>query len=255
MVLLSLIKFTPLTRELLSEFLATLLPGSVLPMVENVMDELYQRATAILSVSVIVAIWSSAKGVMALTNGFNIVYNVEETRNYFMVRLRSAAYTIAFVLAIALSLVLLVFGKDINELVKIHLPVIASVIEQIFGMRVLMAFAAQLLIFMLLYRFIPNRKIRMRWQLPGAIFSSIGWNIFSFFFGIYVQYGNMSYMYGSLTTLIVVMLWIYICVYIIFIGAELNAFVERLAFVKRKELCCQEKKNRKRERKKVDIMN
>lgn len=246
MVLLSLIKFTPLSKDILSEILSTMIPSVFFPVFENILDELYMKATAVLSISAVMAVWSSAKGILALTNGFNIIYDVDETRNYILLRLRSAAYTVAFILTIVLSLALMVFGERINHVAKNYIPVIASVVEQIFDLRLIMAFLLQLLIFTLLFRFLPNRNISVRWQLPGALFASVGWNLFSFFFSIYVKYGHMSYMYGSLATLVIVMLWVYICMYIIFIGAEINAMVESLAFVQRREEKRREKKKQKK---------
>ena len=203
-----------------------LLPGMFYPVINGIVKELYARAAAFISISIIIAIWSSAKCILAITNGFNLIFDVEETRNYFIIRLRSAGYTLAFVVAIVISLILSVFGEMLEEFLMQHFTVVASVFHRILDWKILIMMVVQIIIFSFMYKFLPNRKGKIKNQLPGAVFSSIGWNLFSYIFSIYVGYGRFSYTYGSLTTLIAVMLWLYFCIYIIFIGAQINSFFE-----------------------------
>ena len=82
------------------------------------------------------------------------------------------------------------------------------------------------LLFAVLYTYLPNRKMAFIRQLPGAVFTSVAWAVFSYVFSIYLEYAsNMSVLYGSLTTLVVVMLWLYFCMYLLFIGAEINQYL------------------------------
>lgn len=225
LILLSLIRFTPLTKGMLMEMVTDVLPVMFHPIINGIIEELYERASAVLSVSVVLALWSSAKCVLALTNGLNTLFGLKETRNYVVLRLRSAAYTLAFVLMIVLSLALMVFGERINAILLQHLPKISGAFRHVLDWRLLMVIAFQTIIFLLMYRFLPNRKCRIMKLLPGALFASIGWNVFSYLFSIYVEYGRLSYTYGSLTTLVVVMIWLYFCMYMIFIGAWINQMV------------------------------
>lgn len=226
LILLSLIRFTPLTEENLLKMISEVLPDVFYPIISGIVEELYERATAFISISVIIAIWSSAKCILAITNGFNLIYEVKETRNYFMLRFRSACYTVAFVIAIVASLILMVFGERLEQFFEQYLPIIAKVFHQILDWKLVIIMIVQILIFSLMYKFLPNRKGKFKNQLPGAIFTSVGWNVFSYLFSIYVGIGRLSNAYGSLTTLIVIMLWLYFCIYIIFIGAQINSFFE-----------------------------
>ncbi len=82
-------------------------------------------------------------------------------------------------------------------------------------------------LFMVLYRFVPNRKARRIRQAPGAAFAAVCWYVFSIVFSLYVEYSpGLANMYGSLTTIVLVMLWLYFCMYIILIGAEINSYFE-----------------------------
>ena len=72
----------------------------------------------------------------------------------------------------------------------------------------------------------PDKKLAFREQIPGAVFSAVGWSIFSWVFSYYVTYGNSYGIYGSLSIIIIVLLWMYFCMYIILIGAYLNQYFE-----------------------------
>ena len=75
---------------------------------------------------------------------------------------------------------------------------------------------------------LPNRKATLKSQVPGAILIAAGWSLFSYFFSIYFDtFPGFSNMYGSLTALIMVMLWLYICMNLLLYGAEINAYFEK----------------------------
>ena len=79
---------------------------------------------------------------------------------------------------------------------------------------------------MLLYLVIPNRKSRLLAELPGAVLTAGGWICFSYLFSFYIDHRqNIAFAYGSLTTLAFSMLWLYFCMYILFVGAEINVFL------------------------------
>lgn len=68
----------------------------------------------------------------------------------------------------------------------------------------------------------------MKKQLPGALFTACAWQLISFVFSIYLDiFKGFSSMYGSLTTIILLMLWLYMCMYAILLGGEVNALLER----------------------------
>ena len=79
---------------------------------------------------------------------------------------------------------------------------------------------------MLIYKVLPNHKEKKKVVFPGAIFSTISWMIFSYMFSMIVDnVANLSRLYGSLTKIIVVLLWLYVSMFILFLGAELNYFL------------------------------
>lgn len=226
-LLLTLIQYTTLTKADIYAAAQAFFPNSMDVFVIDIINEVYSKTAVTVSLSAITAAWSAGKGFLALMRGMNSVYDVEEQRNYIILRLRSAVYTIVFVISIILSLVVLVFGNAIHETAVVHLPFLAVITGMILRMKDMVAIAFLTLVFMLLYKFVPNRKARLYSQAPGALFSSVCWYLFSIGFSLYVNYSpGFSNMYGSLTTIIMVMLWLYFCMYIILIGAEINSYFE-----------------------------
>ena len=226
-LLVTLIRYTSITPADVYEAARAIFPASMDSFILSLINEVYSKTAVTVSVSAIVAAWSAGKGFLALMRGMNTIYNVEERRNYIILRLRSALYTVVFVIAIILSLVVLVFGNSIHEAAVEHMPFLAVVTGMIVRLKGIVGVCFLTVVFMLLYCFVPNRRARLLSQAPGALFSSVCWYLFSIGFSIYVEYSpGISNMYGSLTTIVLVMLWLYFCMYIILLGAEINSYFE-----------------------------
>ena len=81
-----------------------------------------------------------------------------------------------------------------------------------------------MLIFALIYAYVPSNKLRFKGQIPGAAFSAVMWGIASYFFSVYVDHYNGFGTYGGLTTVVIMMLWFYLLMYILMIGAHINRY-------------------------------
>lgn len=228
MLLLALIQYTPLTKSVLLELLDSVFPSVVMPFVLKVTEEVYTRSLTLISISAIITIWSAARAVLSITYGINSIFGITETRNYFVLRFRAALQTVLFLVAIVFAMLLMVFSEQRLNFFANRFPMISSLMDFIGDIRFVLVFAIELLVFMFIYKLLPNRKGNLAWQIPGALFATIGWGGFSAIFSAYIGgFSNMSYMYGSLTTVIVFMLWLYFCMYILLIGAGISACVER----------------------------
>lgn len=79
---------------------------------------------------------------------------------------------------------------------------------------------------MMIYKFLPNHIVQLKVQLMGAAFSAVGWMIVSWIFSVYLNiFKGFSSMYGSLTTIVLIMLWLYFCMYILLLGGEVNVIL------------------------------
>ncbi len=221
----TIIPFTPLTEENLVELVTDFLPDQVDTLAESLISEVYDKSAGILSFAIIATIWSAAKGVMALMRGLNAINGVEEKRNYFVVRAIASFYTLVMLVVVILSLFVMVFGDQLVTLALHRIPQLQK-LSFAMNFRFLFVWAVLSVLFAAVYAYVPDKKLSFREQIPGAVFSAVVWSIFSWFFSYYVTYGNSYGIYGSLSIIIIVLLWMYFCMYIIMIGAYINQYFE-----------------------------
>lgn len=224
MMICTIIPFTPLTEENLVTAVTDITPDRVDPLAESVIADVYARSAGILSIAVVATIWSAAKGVMALMQGLNAINGVEEERNYFVVRAIASFYTMVMLVIVILSLFLMVFGNQLVNLALHRVPQLKSIVSFLMNFRFVLVWLILTLLFSVIYAYVPDVKLSFREQIPGALFASVTWSIFSWGFSMYVNYGNAYGIYGSLAIITIVLLWMYFCMYIIMIGAYLNKY-------------------------------
>ena len=230
MLILSLIKYTPLTEGHLIRFFNELLPSALANSFNNVITETYDKSNiALISFAALTTLWTASKGVASITFGFENVYGQEhEKRNYFIVRFLSTLYTVIFIFSFVLALSLLVFGNSLVRIFATKSEFMYTIYSTLMDNRSYFVPIILTLIFCGVYIISSPKKTSMLSQLPGALFSSLGWIGFSNLFAYYVDnFDNYSYIYGSITTIILLMVWFYICIYILFLGLEINIFFRR----------------------------
>lgn len=228
MVILNLLQFLPISSEEFIELLLQAFPEIFEPYVKEIVKDLYEKSSGtMLTITLITSIWSASKGALSLVRGLNGVYNIEETRNYVVLRMISFFYTIAMIGLVLSSLFLLVLGNTLYQILLKFMPWLRTLLNLFIHTRTIVFLCFMILFFMLIYKAIPARKSSLMIQLPGAVFSSFAWMLFSYAFSFYFNhFGNYSYMYGSLTAIVLIMLWLYFCMYILFLGGEINHFFE-----------------------------
>ncbi len=226
--LMTVVKYTALTEEIVKQAILEICPTNVEGFVEGIINEVYTKSTAVIPLTAITALWSAGKGLQAVINGLNTIYHVKETRNWFITRMQSVFYTLTLVVALLSSLMLLVFGNSLQKNIGKYVPFLADLIGMLMGARTLLVFGVLILAFLFLFKVLPNRKATFKSQLPGAVLTAIAWLTFSYGFSIYFAYfPSFSNMYGSLTTVVLIMLWLYVCMNIVLYGAEVNAYFEK----------------------------
>ena len=224
MMLCAIIPYTPLTEENLVQAVTDVVPDMVDDMAVSLISDVYDKSAGIISVAIIATIWSAAKGVMALMTGLNAINGVEEKRNYFVIRGIACFYTLVMLLIVVLSLAINVFGNQLVSLALYRLPQLKGLVSFCMNFRFLVVWGVMTVLFAAIYAYVPNKKLQFREQIPGAAFSAVVWSVFSWGFSVYVTYGNSYGIYGSLSIIIIVLIWMYFCMYIVMIGAYLNRY-------------------------------
>lgn len=220
----SILPYTPVTEAMLMRVVTDLIPHSIDGLAVGLIKEVYDKSTGVLSLAAVVTVWISAKGMMALMRGLNAVNGVVEQRNYFVQRFIACIYTVLLLVVMMISLIILVFGNVLLNFFFRDFPAARAVADIFMHFRFLPIWLILTLVFMIIYTYVPQIKTKVRFQFPGALFSAVAWSVFSWGFSIYVDRFNGFSMYGNLTTVIISMLWLYFCMYILMIGANMNRY-------------------------------
>ena len=130
MVILNLLQFLPISSEKFIELLLQAFPEIFEPYVREIVNDLYEKSSGtILTITLLTSIWSASKGALSLVRGLNGVYNIEETRNYIILRIVSFFYTIAMIGLVLASLFLLVLGNTLYHLILNLKPRLNTIIN------------------------------------------------------------------------------------------------------------------------------
>lgn len=227
MLLLLLVQYTPLDQKQVLDTLEEITPFRMMELMEPIVKSVYNSSFLLVPWTVFAAIWTAGKGIMGISDGLNSIYRINETKNYIVVRIRAACYTLVMLVAVILSLGILVFGYGIWEQLRKTVAWIGDFPQSVMVLLLLCAMLLLIILFLLMYMFLPDKRMNVWDQLPGAVFSAVSWAVFSYGFSIYLEYSvKMSMIYGGLATLVIAMLWLYCCMYLLFIGAEINHCIE-----------------------------
>lgn len=226
--LTTLVRYTPLTYNVVRDAIIAFIPENLQSFVLGIVVDVYRRSTAIVPLSAFVALWSAGKGLQSIINGLNTIYHVKETRNWLLSRIYAVFYTLSLVIALIISLLMLVLGNEIQAAVSKYVPFLGRIIARILGARAMLVFGVLFVVFLMLYKVLPNRKATFKSQIPGAFLIAIAWSVFSYGFSFYFEiFPGFSNMYGNLATIIMVMVWLYVCMNLLLYGAEINAYFEK----------------------------
>lgn len=223
-LLCAIVPYTTLTEGNLMAFFTEITPDLLDSLVISIITDVYDKSAGVISIAAIATIWSAAKGMLALIRGLNEINDVDEDRNYIVLRGLASFYTILMLLVILVSLVVMVFGNVLVAGILRSIPKIKPLFDFLMHFRLLFSLLLLTVGFAMIYAFIPNKKLKFRLQIPGAVFSAVVWNVFSWAFSVYIGKINDFSTYGNLATIIISMLWIYMGIYIIMIGAYINRY-------------------------------
>ncbi|MFC2949238.1 YihY/virulence factor BrkB family protein [Virgibacillus sediminis] len=206
------------------DFIGNILPSEIASVLqENVISLVETPRGGLLTVGIIGALWSASNAVNAFIKASNEAYEVEETRNFIVVRLIALGLTLGMIISIAVAFLLPIFGNVIINFVEsiIGLPPGTSLMLQAvrWGISIIVLTS----ILLVLYHVAPNKKLPFKHILPGALTASILWQLISLGFSFYVSnFGNYSATYGSLGGIIILMIWFFLTGLILMTGAVIN---------------------------------
>ncbi|MFA7746126.1 YihY/virulence factor BrkB family protein [Salinicoccus roseus] len=235
--LLTLVPLFQIDQQMITQFIQDYAPGEIASMLEGVISDVMQNSNGgLLSVGLLVTLWSASNGMTALMNAFNVAYDVEDNRNFVVAKLLSIVFTIILAVSVLLTFVLIVFGEQIGNLMfgVIGLDQQFQVIWN--WVRSLLPVLLVFIVFVVIYTTAPNIKLQVKAVIPGALFTTIAFLVASWGFSFYISnFGNYSATYGSIAGVIILILWLYITGVIIILGAQINAILHKRAMRKQGE--------------------
>lgn len=181
--------------------------------------------TFVASLAVITTLVSASSGMAAIQKGLQKL--TPGSRCTMLDRLWAVVYTFAFLWL----LLIVLFCQNLSPLLHWALSLLPWLSQSHLFLRLhslvsfsaLAAFGLSILTFVLIYTFVPGGRRRMRDQLPGALFTAVVWFVFSSIFTYYIRTSwKLSYIYGSLTSIILVILWLNVSINVMFLGAGVN---------------------------------
>ncbi len=228
-LLLSLTSFFSVSADAFMETFVKLAPSVVGTMFERIVRDIVGNAQIMMTpLSAIIVLWAASRSVYSMIRGLNTIYGLEETRPIYKVRTMSILFTVAYTFVLVVTLIILVFSSTISEALSEHLPILSGLFAVLSNLKMIFGILYLSLFFCFLYLLLPNRKGRFADQIPGALLAAAGWSLFSLLFSYFVDhFSNYANIYGSLTAIVVFMLWTYSCLYILFIGAEFNLLMKK----------------------------
>jgi len=225
--LLTLLSYTPFANSEVLFSLSYLLPEETYLMVSKAVYEIIEsRSPTLLSFGMAASLWASLNGVNALMHGINKAYGLKETRSYLKLKGLSILFLFFLVISIILTLLLLVWGETLGNLLFNFLGA-----ESIFPLlweklRLIFQFIVMIITFIMLNKMGTTAYLTIKEVFPGSLFSAIGWLIISHGFSIYIKnFANISIAYGSIGGIIILLLWLYWSSEILLMGCALNGTI------------------------------
>ena len=214
--------------ELLADFLPQIpeVQTAIVGLLQNLSGQSAQFAA---SLAVLTTIVSASGGVSALQVGLQRL--TPGANRTFLNRLLAIGYTFVFELLLIVMLALQgmksLFARFADTLPFFrHYAAVVDELQRVASIGQIVSIPLLFGLIWLIYTYVPGGQRTLRSQLPGTIFATAGWLIFSRVFSFYiVHFWRLSYIYGSLTAVILVILWLYVIINLLFIGAGINAEV------------------------------
>ncbi|MBR3635392.1 MAG: YihY/virulence factor BrkB family protein [Lachnospiraceae bacterium] len=219
-----ILSYLPFTEEMVVSTIEQFTPGFIDNIIEDLVSQVYNQSQGILPIAIIVMLWSAGKGMWGMMMGLNTANEVTEDRNIVFVRIRASFYSVLMLIMLFMCFGMIIAGENFVGYIRRLAPKLAEYFGIIGNLRFLVVWGFLTLFFVLLYTFLPNKKLKLRYQIPGAAFSAIGWSVISWGYALYLDYSEGFSVYGSLSTPILLMIWMYVCMYILLIGANLNRY-------------------------------
>lgn len=223
----TLIPYIPIPdlEDQIMGFFQRVLPGDTFSSVNTTIRDIISRPrSGVLSFGFLLALYSATSGLVALMQAFNSAYESAERRSFFKIRIVAIGLTFTLAFALILAVVVLIIGGIVSDYLT-HFGILnnAIFINLLIVGRYLIVFAVFVGVVSVIYRYGPNVNLKWAFITPGAVTASVLIVLTTLGFSYYVSnFGSYNKLYGSIGTLIALMIWINLISLLLIIGFDMN---------------------------------
>ncbi|APV38664.1 ribonuclease BN [Pseudomonas frederiksbergensis] len=206
------------------------LPPQALEQVNPVIDQLQQSKGGLLSVGIVIALWTASAGVRLMMSAMNAAYDVVEGRPAWKRFPLSIFYTIGIAGMLLIAAALMVLGPQVMGWIAAQVGLEDFIVTLWTIVRWPVVVILMMMAVALIYYVMPDVKQEFRFITPGSVLAVVVWILASVGFGLYVKtFADYNAMYGSIGAIIVLLLYFYISAAVLLLGAEMNAVIEHMS--------------------------
>ena len=195
---------------------------------QTIMDILSRPRRGVLSFGFIFTMIASTNGMMSLMHSFDVVFEEQETRGFLKKRGIAILLTLLLIAVVVVAILMLIVGDAvINYLSGWNIFQNSWVVFLFNVTRYLITFGALMLAISLIYRFAPSQGKRYTLFNFGTVIASVLILVATLGFSFYLsRFSSYNKLYGSIGTLIALMIWYYLLAFVIILGFEVNASID-----------------------------
>ncbi|WP_397451770.1 YihY/virulence factor BrkB family protein [Pseudomonas sp. NA-150] len=206
------------------------LPPQALDQVNPVIDQLQQSKGGLLSVGIVIALYTASAGVRLMMSAMNAAYDVVEGRPIWKRFPLSVIYTIGIAGMLLVAAGLMVTGPQVMDWVASQFGVEDFILTLWTVLRWPLSILLMMIAVALIYYVMPDVEQKFHFITPGSVLAVVVWIIASLGFAYYVKtFSDYNAMYGSIGAIIVLLLYFYISAAVLLLGAEMNAVIEHMS--------------------------
>ncbi|MBC1778396.1 YihY/virulence factor BrkB family protein [Listeria booriae] len=224
----NLIPLFPIPKEEIYNTLQTFMPPEVYDILHPVIESMLTHASGTaISLGLITAIWSASKCFSALQEVLNIVYQAPDRKNFIVTRIMSFLMMLVIIVVLGAVVFVFAFGEQIVTFLQDQFDLKLDALADLGAAKWFITPIFLFILFLIIYWLVPNVKWKIRKSVIGALFATIGWLAATELLSAYVSFqGDKILGFGSLSIMIVIMLWLYFVSIILLLGAFINVIID-----------------------------
>lgn len=227
LVVANVIPLFPMDTAEILNMVQTAIPADIYSVLEPTLESYLESASGgAISFGLLAAIWSASKVITILRRVLDEVYGSFQTKNFIVARILSLVVMMGILLVIGMAVFAFVFGEQILRFIQDTFAFEIPFIQEFLVLRWVILIAILFAVFLIVYRYIPNHSLSIKYAYPGAIFASLGWVVLTQGFSLYISFaGGDDIANATFGAFIALMLFLYLSGMVVLLGALFNAMI------------------------------